>query len=483
MANHIKIPQKGLTESEIFENLNDLKKNDIPYRDGKVLAYVYMPDLDVEQICKKAYSLFLSENGLDPTAFPSLLKMERDLISMVTNLLHGDDEVVGNFTSGGTESIILAVKTARDIFRNKKPGIRPSILLAETAHAAFHKAAHYLDVDVKMLDVETSTFEMVPAQVEEAIDETTMLIIASAPSYAHGVIDPIEQIGKIAERNNILFHVDACVGGMYLPFLNSLGYTTKSFDFSVSGVTSISCDLHKYGYAAKGASVILYKNKSMRSHQIFSCASWSGYAVVNATVTSSKTGGPLAGAWATLHAIGQSGYERMVEMTQQATQKMISFVDSHSHLKMLGKPAMNLLAFQSLDPLCSVFAISQIMSSKGWHIQVQFESACSPAAIHLSINYANVDSIDELISDLAWAIQTCQAQSSKDQSLSLDAILPMIEHLNVDSFDAMAEMMGIGDATSMGDNMVMVNELLNSLTPALRNKLLTLFMNKAYVSE
>ena len=483
MANNIKLPQKGLKESEILNYLHEFKKNDIPYREGKVFAYVYMPDPEIEQICKKAYGMYLSENGLDPTAFPSLLKMERDVISITANLLNGDNEVVGNFTSGGTESIILAVKTARDLFRKSHPGVRPCMILAETAHAAFHKAAHYLDVDVCMLDVDHESFKMVPELVENAIDQHTMLIVASAPSYAHGVIDPIESIGALAAKNDILFHVDACVGGMYLPFLRCIGEEVVPFDFSVRGVTSISCDLHKYGYAAKGASIILYKNKHLRSHQIFSCAAWSGYAVVNPTVTSSKTGGPIAGAWSTLHAIGVSGYERMVKMTTDATLKMVNFVDQHPHLSLLGKPDMNLIAFQSLDPSVSVFAISDKMSSRGWHIQVQFASVCSPAAIHLSINYANVSSMEALINDFEWAMQECQLQSNSSEGLTLDAILPMIEYLDVDSFDSMAEMLGIGDAASMGSSMVLINELLNSLSPLQRNKMLTLFMNRAYISE
>jgi glutamate/tyrosine decarboxylase-like PLP-dependent enzyme len=201
----------------------------------------------------------------------------------------GNDEVVGNVTSGGTESIILAVKTARDYFKDKHPEIKePEIIVAETTHAAFHKAGQYLNVKVVMVPVNKETFKMEPKLVEAAITPNTIMIVGSAPSYAHGVVDPIEELAAMAKSRDILCHVDACVGGFYLPFSKKAGYEVALFDFSVDGVTSMSADFHKYGYAIKGASCILQKNRALRKYQIFACSSWSGYTIINPTVLSSK---------------------------------------------------------------------------------------------------------------------------------------------------------------------------------------------------
>ena len=216
----------------------------------------------------------------------------------------GDESVVGNFTSGGTESILMAVKTARDYCRPKKPGItEPEMLMPATAHAAFHKAAKYFDVKPVLVPVDGNTFKADVAAIRQAITENTILMVGSAPSYAHGVVDPIEELAALAREHDLLFHTDACVGGFMLPYLNQLGETIPKFGFDVPGVTSLSMDLHKYGYTPKNASVVLYRDKSIRRKQIFACANWPGYTVVNGAAQSSKTGGPLAAAWAVLNAL------------------------------------------------------------------------------------------------------------------------------------------------------------------------------------
>ena len=198
------IPQKGLKSENILQQLADMKRQDIPWKSGKVLAYVYEPTAETYSLTKEAYSMYLTENALDPTAFPSLLKMENDLVAMAADLLGGDEETVGNFTSGGTESIILAVKTARDYCKDHKPEIKePELILGETAHAAFHKAGHYLGVKVIMLPVDKKTYRVDPAMVEAAITPNTIMVVGSAPSYAHGVIDPISELAAIAKKNDL----------------------------------------------------------------------------------------------------------------------------------------------------------------------------------------------------------------------------------------------------------------------------------------
>lgn len=483
-TNKISIPQKGLSTEEILSELKAMKKNDVPWDSGKVLAYVYEPKKETENLTKEAYKMYLIENGLDPTAFPSLLRLENDLIGMAKDLLGGDDEVVGNFTSGGTESIILAVKTARDYFRANRPEIQvPELIIGETAHAAFHKAGHYLGVKVVMVPVDKDTLKVDPKLVEAAITENTILIVGSAPSYAHGVIDPIEELAAMAKSRNILCHVDACVGGFYLPFARKAGYDVPPFDFSVDGVTSMSADFHKYGYAAKGASCILQKNRDLRRHQIFACSSWSGYTVINPTVLSSKTGGPLAGAWATLNHIGQEGYIDIVKGCQEATKLCREGIAAIPELEVMGDPDINLVAIVSTDPKINVFAISDWMAKRGWHIQVQLAANCSKEALHLSINRANVAHISELLKEFKSAIAALKEKQAPEMALDPAMLAPMFDNMNAETFDNLAEMLGLGgggEGAGLPDNLEMINNILNQLPVQQRNVLLTEFMNKLF---
>ena len=264
------IPQQGLSKEEILSTLQAFKSRDMDWKAGKVWCYVYNPGEDPAEVTREAYMSYLSENGLDPSVFPSMLKIETDVVRAVINLLRGDSHAVGHLTSGGTESIMLAVKTARDKARAEHPELtQPEMVLPKTAHAAFHKAAQYLCVRPVLVDIDPQTFKVRAEDMRAAITPNTILLVASAPSYSQGVIDPIDEIGEIAQANDLLFHVDACVGGLHLSFMRKLGYDVPDFDFTVPGVTSISTDLHKYGYAAKGCSAILYRSKDIRKYQIF----------------------------------------------------------------------------------------------------------------------------------------------------------------------------------------------------------------------
>lgn len=482
--NKVAIPQQGLSADAILEQLSAMKKNDVPWDSGKVLAYVYEPRKETKTLTKEAYMMYLIENGLDPTAFPSLLQLENELIGMAKDLLGGNEETVGNFTSGGTESIMLAVKTARDYFRDKRPEIKePELIVAETAHAAFHKAGHYLGVKVVMVPVDKTTFKVDAKLVEAAVTENTILLVGSAPSYAHGVIDPIEELAAIAKSKGILCHVDACVGGFYLPFAKMAGYDIPPFDFSVDGVTSMSADFHKYGYAAKGASCILQKNRDLRKYQIFACSSWSGYTIINPTVLSSKTGGPLAGAWATLNHIGKEGYVDIVKGCQEAAALCCAGIEAIPELEVMGDPAINLVAIASVDPAVNIFAISDWMAKKEWHIQVQLASSCSREALHLSINRANIEFIPELLEDLKTAIAELKEKEAPEMVMDPAMFAPMLEHMNAETFDNLAGMLGLGgdgEGAGLPDDLETINNILNQLPAQQRNVLLTEFMNKLF---
>lgn len=477
------MPLTGSSAEEILNQLKGLKAKDVPWKTGKVLAYIYGLDDTARNLVETAYAHFLHENGLDPTAFPSLLKIENDLIASVRHLLQGDENVVGNFTSGGTESIMLSLKTARDYFRHHRPEIkRPEVIVSESTHPAFQKACHYLDMDIKVLPINTTTFKADPAAIEAAITENTVMLVASTPCYPFGVIDPVEEIAALAKARGIFCHVDACVGGMYLPFLRKLGHDIPKFDFAVDGVTSISCDLHKYGYAAKGASTILYKNDDIRRFQIYTCANWSGYTLSNSTVLSSKTGGPMAGAWAIFNYWGEEGYKKVVKATQDATQMVLDGIKEIPQLEVLGDPVMNLVAMVSNDENLSVFDISDMMQDKGWHIQVQLASPASKEAIHLNVNKENVPHIPQLIQDLKDCITALGQPKSEDaEGMAIDPaiIQGLFANFSPEVFESMQSMLGMGGG-QVPDKLGFISTILNSLNIEQRNMVITEFMNKMF---
>ncbi len=293
----MRIPPRGASREQVLSRLEAFRAGDMPWRDGRTWAYVYDPGREAESLIKEAYASYLSENALDPTVFPSALRMENEIVAMAATHLAGDASVVGNFTSGGTESILLAVKAAREWARAERPELdEPEIVLPETAHAAFHKACHYLGVRAVPAAVDAASFRADPDAMRAAISPRTILLVGSAVSYAHGVVDPIPEIARLAQERGLLCHVDACIGGFLLPYFRRLGGDHPDFDFRVPGVTSISLDLHKYAFAAKGASTILYRDAALRRHQLWACSSWSGYTLINATVQSTKSAGPVAGA-------------------------------------------------------------------------------------------------------------------------------------------------------------------------------------------
>lgn len=476
----IKFPEKGQEVPQILEQLQALKEKDIPWQSGKTLAYTYEPDGPTYELIKKAYSMFLTENGLDPTAFPSLLFLEKEVIQMAIDLLNGNDEVVGTFTSGGTESIMLSVKAARDYCRAHHPQIeKPELVLPRTAHAAFYKACHYLDIKPIIVEADPETYRADPAKMEQAISSNTIMLVASAPSYAQGVIDPIAEIGQIAKKNNLLFHVDACVGGMYLPFAKNLGFEIPDFDFQVEGVTSMSMDFHKYGYTAKGASCVLLKNKELKQFQIYSCAEWSGYALVNPTIVSSKGGGSLAACWATIKYLGSKGYQDMLDKTQQASIQIQEWIKTKDELTLQGNPAMNMIAFGTTPDLSwNVMQLAGKMKIKGWYLQVQLETITAPENIHLSVNRSNVPFIEEFLKDMEDSIKELnQEKQIKFQDTELfQYALGMMKEGKIEELQ---NSLGIKSG-EIGDDLVLINSLINKLNVKERERLMTTFMNALY---
>jgi glutamate/tyrosine decarboxylase-like PLP-dependent enzyme len=465
----------------IFKQMEAYRAGDMNWRDGRTWAYIYDPGPEAEEVIKRAYMMFLTENALDPTVFPSALRFENEIVGMAADHLHGDEEVVGNFTSGGTESLMLAVKTARDYFRARRPEIRePEIVLPVTGHAAFQKAAHYLCLKPVLVPVDPETFKADPDAIRKAITPNTVLLVGSAVSYAHGVVDPIRELGQIALEHDLLLHVDACMGGFLLPYFRRLGAPVPDFDFSVPGVTSISMDLHKYAFAAKGASVILYRNKELRRHQIYTCARWTGYTVVNPTIQSTKSVGPLAAAWAVLHFIGDEGYLEIARQVLDATQRIADAVDGMEDLRLLGRPEMNLVAFTS--DTVSVFHIIDEMKERSWYVQPQLGFEGSKENVHLSVNPASVKWVDALLGDLRVCVEKAKTMKSGELAAAVQNAFSSIDPstLTPESFSQMLRMAGI-QGSALPERMAEINEVLNALPAELRERLVTEFMNELLV--
>ena len=395
----MELVKKGKSREDILKELARYKKDDLNWQSGQAFGYIFDPGQDILEFAKQVNNMFLSENALDFTVYPSLLSFENDLVSIMRKHLSGDENVVGNFTSGGTESIILAVKTVRDYYREKKPEItEPEMILPTTAHAAFHKAAHYLNLKIISVSVDPKTFKADINAIEKAINDNTILMVGSAPSYTQGVIDPIAKLSEIANNNDIWFHTDACMGGFLLPFFKKLGKNIPSFDFSCPGVKSISVDLHKYAYTPKGASLILYRNPEQRWHQLFACTDWLGYTMINPTIQSTKSGGPLAAAWAVLNYVGEEKYLEFAQKQIETVDEIKNGIEQIPELYLLAEPEMTLISFGSNK--VNVFHIIDEMNLMGWYVQPSLSFDNTPASIHLPVTLSNTGHSEKFIKGL-----------------------------------------------------------------------------------
>lgn len=363
-------------------------RGDRPTHGGRLFAYVYDPAVPgLDELAAAAHAGSAHVNGLDPTAFPSLLAMENALVGAAAWLLGGGPgttapDVVGSVTSGGTESLILAVKAARDA----RPDVaEPRIAVPVTAHAAFAKAAHYLRMALDPVPVDPDTLRPSAADVAAAIRPDTVLVVCSAPSYAHGVIDPVADIAAVAEAAGVRCHVDACFGGWTLPWLRRLGAPVPPFDFAVDGVTSISVDLHKYAYAPKGVSVLLHREPGLRAPQYFAYADWPGYTMINPVIASTRSGGPIAAAYATLRHLGEDGYLRLAGATRDAVAGLADAVRGVDGLRLMAEPESTVVCFTSVDPGLDLFVLVDELTVRGWHTQPQLTYGELPASVHLTV--------------------------------------------------------------------------------------------------
>jgi glutamate/tyrosine decarboxylase-like PLP-dependent enzyme len=466
------LPDEGVPAEQVLAELRELRTADLPTHGGRLFAYVYDPAVaGLDELAHAAYGISAHVNGLDPTAFPSLLAMENALVGAAATLLGGDGSTVGTATSGGTESLILAVKAARDAH----PGITaPRLVVPSTAHAAFAKAAHYLRVALDVVPV-GGDLRADPAATAAAIGPDTVLVAASAPSYAHGVVDPVPQIAAAAAERGVRCHVDACFGGWVLPYLRRLGADLPPFDFSVPGVTSISVDLHKYAYAPKGVSVLLHRDERLRRPQYFAYAGWPGYTMVNPGVASTRSGGPIAAALAVLRHIGDAGYLDLAATTRDAVATLAAAVEATDGVRLFAPPETTVvcLASDGVD----LFVLADELAARGWHTQPQMAYADLPATVHLTVTAAVGPTAAQFAPVLADAVAAARARGPVRLPPPLveaaGALTP--EAVTPELIEGLAGGLGLGDGGA--GPMAAVNTLLDAAPPALREALLTGFLS------
>mgnify|MGYP001825950942 FL=1 len=407
---HISLPEKGSSKEDILSALKSMKSGDADWHSGQLFGLIYDAGDKVEALVKEAASLFMIENGLSPMTFPSLLKMENEVISMVLSLMEGDAEAAGCLTAGGTESIFMAIKAARDWARREKPEIeKPRMVVPVTAHPAWNKAAHYLGIDIVMVPVDDG-FRADPKAMQAAINANTIIIGATAVTYPHGMVDPIEAIGALAEENNLWLHVDACLGGLMLPFLGKLGYDIPAYDFRVPGVASISADIHKYAYTPKGISTVLYRNSELRKFQFFLYADWPGGVYGTPSMAGGRSGGILAAAWAVMNYLGQEGFLRLARDARTAAEEIMAGIQATPPLYVLGKPDATVFAFGGHD--VNIYELSARLKGRGWHAEAQH----LPASLHMTVSPIHRTIVDDFLRDLKEAVVDLPAVDAEDVS-------------------------------------------------------------------
>ena len=389
-------PEHGREADELTDLLAEWQGGDIDWKGGRAFSLVYNADDPVlEKLQHDVADRFLHENALNPFVYPSLLRMEQEVVAVAAELF-GTEPQAGALTSGGTESIFLAVYTAREEARER--GIEnPQLLLANTAHPAFTKAAHYLDVEEIRVPVGPDLRADVDAMAD-AINASTALIVGSSPCYPYGVIDPIADIAALAIENETLCHVDACLGGWLLPFWEEIGEPVPPWNFAVPGVTSISADIHKYGYCFKGASVVMYRDAKVKRRQHFIFDGWPGGVYGSGTTAGTRPAAPIAAAWATIQHLGRDGYLAKARTVRDATNNFLEGVRAIEELEVTGQPDMSLFEFSSRAGSDATSAIGDLMGDKGWNLDRQ------QGGLHLMVSPGHLAVTDAFNRDLADAV-------------------------------------------------------------------------------
>jgi glutamate/tyrosine decarboxylase-like PLP-dependent enzyme len=406
------LPDTGIPREQILDWLQQLRTIESPpWLQGRVSGTVYHGEPDLSDFLSRVYALHAQSNPLHADLFPSTVRFEAEIVRMTARLLHAPDtddpeqQVVGTTTSGGTESILLAMKTYRDWARAEKRITEPEVIAPETAHPAFDKAAHLFGIKLTRTPV-GDDFKAKLEPIQHALTRNTIALVGSAPGYPHGVIDPIPQMAALAQQYGIGMHVDACLGGFILPFIEQLGYPVTPFDFRVAGVTSISVDPHKYGYTPKGLSVVLYRGRSLRRYQYFTYTDWPGGLYASPTLPGSRPGALSVAGWAAMVAIGKQGYLDAARRIMETAVAIRKGIEQIPDLRLMGEPLF-LIAFTSAHEKLNIYQVLDQMRQRGWRLN----ALQRPPGLHLAVTVRHTQPgvAEAFLSDLRESVAYVKA--------------------------------------------------------------------------
>ncbi|KAI5116500.1 hypothetical protein M0805_009925 [Coniferiporia weirii] len=411
VVRHLALPLEGRTPEWILKEMdtmdNELGKH-ANWKGGRLSGAVYHGGEDMENVIVAAFRKYCVSNPLHPDAFPAVRKMEAEVVAMCLRMYNNPDGA-GTMTSGGTESIIMAVKTHRDWARAVKGIKEPEMVVPISAHAAFDKAAAYLKIKLHTIPVDFETRKVNISRVKRAINANTILIVGSAINFPDGCMDDITALSALAKKHNVGLHVDCCLGSFIVPFLERAGYPCDVFDFRLEGVTSISCDTHKYGFAPKGSSVVMYRNAELRRHQYYITTGWPGGVYGSPSLAGSRPGALIAGTWAAMQYMGEDGYLASCRAIVGCAQIIARAIrDDIPELYVLGSPPASCVAFAARDPRVNVLAVGDAMSARGWHLN----GLSKPAALHIACTRLTVPVVDNFIADLKDCVREMKGRSS-----------------------------------------------------------------------
>lgn len=399
-ASFTRIPETGRDRAEILSEMEAMRAHEeVAWKDGFVSGAVYHGDTEHIDFLNRVYAINSQSNPLHADVWPSVTKFEAEIVAMTASMLGGaGQEICGTISSGGTESILLAMKTYRDWAREQKGITKPEMVVPVTAHAAFDKASQYFNIKTVHIPIDASLRADVNA-ARRAITPDTIVIVGSAPSFPHGVIDSIAELSELARAQGIGFHTDACLGGFVLPWAEKLGYAVPAFDFRLPGVTSISTDTHKYGYAAKGTSVILYRNRELLHHQYYTATDWPGGLYFSPTLAGSRPGALSAACWATLTSIGAQGYLTATKKILETAEIIQNGIRQIPELQVLGDPLF-VVAFAS--ELLDIYKVLDYMTRKNWSLNGLHKPSC----VHLCVTLRHTQPgvAERFIEDLKEAV-------------------------------------------------------------------------------
>jgi sphinganine-1-phosphate aldolase len=408
------LAQHGRAVDDVIEDLAAKRARDVRWADGRTFGMVYDGGPSVHEAAERAAVMYLHENALNTMAFPSLGEIQSEVVGWTAALLHGPDTCAGFLTSGGTESIQCAVLAARERARGERGITAPEMVIAESAHAAFHKSAHMFGITVRVAPVRDDWTADVDAMAG-LVGPNTVLVVGSAPQYPQGVVDPIPEIAALAASVDANCHVDACMGGFVLPFAELLGRDVGPWDFRVDGVHSISADVHKLGYAPKGVSVILHRTKELRRHQTFTFDGWLGGFYASPNLQGTRSGLPMAAAWAVMQHLGVEGYLELTRRTLEIADRMRAGIGAVDGVRVLGDGQFHLVAMasdpRSTDPV-DVFAVGDALLTRGWFHDRQGP----PDSLHSTVSNSNTGVIDEYLADLAACVDEARGALVDDRS-------------------------------------------------------------------